>query len=149
MTEEHVDQLSTDHFDHITILEEMVCSKGLRTRHFTFELPESCEPFYGYNPELGPEVSVWQVLLGDIGVLFCNHHSDHGQVRLDKLLIVKPNFIELVREFETVKVLLLANGLKTTEPILCWIRGLLHAFMAENPNVIQCSATLTATSGVG
>ena len=147
MTEEN--PLSTEHFHHITVLEESVASPGTYARHFTFELPESREPFDGYHPELGPEVSVWQVMLGDLGILFCNHHSDHGEAKLDKLLIVDPNFTELFKEFEILKKLLVANGLRTTEPILCWIRGLIHAFMAENPNVIQCEATLTGTSGLG
>jgi len=147
MTKE--DPLSTEHFHHITILEELVCSPGRYARHFTFEPSEIHEPFDGYHPELGPRIDLWQVMLGDKGILFCNHHSDHGVSNLYKLVIEKPSFTELFKEFETLKVLLAANGLKTTEPILCWIRGLIHAFMAENPNMIQCEATLTGTSGIG
>ena len=140
--------LSTEHFNRITILEELVCSPGRDARHFTFEPPESTEPFDGYHPELGPRIDRWQVILGDKGLLFSNHHAENGEAKLYKMVIEQPNFTELFKEFDTLKVLLGANGLMTTEPILCWIRGLIHAFMAENPNVVQCEATLTGTSGI-
>jgi hypothetical protein len=129
------DPLPPDHFNHVTILDELVCSKGVRTRHFTFETPESKDPFDPYHPELGPKYCVWQVMLGDKGVLFCNHHADNGVALLNKMLIEQPDFTELFKEFDTLRVLLIANGLNPTEPILCWLRGLLHSFMAENPKL--------------
>lgn len=64
MTQE-VDPLSTEHFNHITILEELVCSPGRYARHFTFEPSEIHESFDEYHPELGPRIDLWQVMLGD------------------------------------------------------------------------------------
>jgi hypothetical protein len=119
-----------EHFKHIMTLEELVCSKGLYARHFTFEPPILA--------------SMWQVMLGDKGLLICKH----GEDKLDKLLIENPNFTMLFKDFDYLKTALLSQGIEPSEPILCWLRGLIHAFMAENPNVIQCEATLTGTSGL-
>lgn len=144
MTEKN--PLSTEHFRHITILEELVCSAGSYARHFTFEPPESKEPFDGYHPELGPRINFWQVMLGDKGVLFCNHHGDHGDLKIGKLVIEQPNFTMLFKDFDYLKTALLSQGLNPTEPVLCWIRGLIHAFMVENPNRVEVTAVLHATS---
>jgi hypothetical protein len=103
----------------ITILEELVSTDTSSTRRFTFQPLDRLE-------------CMWQVMLGDKGLLICNHKPGN----LHKLLIAKPNFIELNQEFETLKVLLAANGVNATEPVLCWLRGLIHALVAETQNVI-------------
>jgi hypothetical protein len=118
----------------IKVLEGLVASSKTQTRHFIFELP--------YPPELDLKNRAWHVLLGNLGVLFCNNTT--GELR--KLLIEKPNFIELYKEFEVLKKLLVDNELKPTEPILCWLRGLFHALIAEKPNVIECNVVMTCTS---
>ena len=131
--------------ERIKVLEEQVSSTG-ETRHFTFEPPvDRNDLFDQYHPELGLNVQVWQVMLGDLGILFCLH--TRGQVH--QLFIASPNFVEMYREFDTLKILLSANGVKATEPVLCWLRGLLHAFMAENPNPVNCSVVMTGTSSRG
>ena len=128
--------------DRITVLEELVSSNGM-ARHFTFEPPEDRNDLFDqYHPELGLNTSRWQVLLGDLGIRICNHHPG----KLDKLFIAKPDFTELYREFETLKKILAFSGVNATEPVLCWIRGLIHAFMAENPNPVNCEVVMTGTS---
>jgi len=112
----------------VKLLEELVSSTPNGARHFTFETKDT-------------DVR-WQVMLGDLGILVCAHKPGE----LNKLFIAEPNFVELYREFEALKVILLTNGLSTTEPVLCWIRGLLHAFMAENPNPVNCSVVMTGMS---
>jgi hypothetical protein len=128
----------------IKVLEELVSSNGI-TRHFTFEPPEDRNDLFDpWHPELGLNTSRWQVMLGNLGILFCNHHPG----KLDKLFIASPNFAELYREFDTLKVLLSANGVTATEPVLCWIRGLLHAFMVENPRLVPCTVVMTGMSAI-
>ena len=128
----------------IKVLEELVSSNGM-TRHFTFEPPEDRNDLFDpWHPELGLNTSRWQVMLGNLGILFCNHHPG----KLDKLLIAEPDFAKLYREFDTLKVLLSANGVKATEPVLCWIRGLLHAFMVENPRLVPCTVVMTGMSAI-
>lgn len=136
------DPLSTEHFHHITVLEELVSSTN-SARHFTFEPPENRDDLFDpYHPELGLNVCRWQVLLGDLGLLICEHKTG----KLNKLFIACPDFVELFKEFETLKTLIIANGLKLTEPVACWIRGLIHAFMVENPNRVEVTAVMHATS---
>jgi hypothetical protein len=128
--------------ERITVLEELVSNNGM-ARHFTFEPPEDRNDLFDpYHPELGLNTSRWQVMLGNLGILICNHHPG----KLDKLFIASPNFVELYQEFETLKKILEFNNVKATEPVLCWLRGLLHAFMAENPNPVNCSVVMTGTS---
>jgi hypothetical protein len=128
--------------ERITVLEELVSSTG-EARHFTFEPPVNRDDLFDpYHPELGLNTNLWQVMLGDKGILVCNHHSGK---KVDKLFISSQNFIELYREFETLKMIL-ANGVKATEPVLCWLRGLIHAFMVENPNPVNCSVVMTGIS---
>lgn len=126
----------------IKVLEELVASPKTQTRHFTFELPEDPRALFdNYHPELGLKNRAWHVLLGDLGILFCDNTWT-----LQKLLIKRPDFIQLYKEFEILKKLLGANGLEPTEPILCWLRGLLHALIAEKPNVVECNVVMTGTS---
>jgi hypothetical protein len=149
MTDEN--PLFTEHFRRcITRLEEQVVSRGYYPRWFDF-MPRGIydrEFFDPYHPEFGykpSKVSVWQVILGDVGMLVCEHTSE----KTNQALFKRPNFTELFKDFEGVKAQMKEQGLEPSEPILCWILGLIHAFMAENPNVIQCEATLTGTSGIG
>ena len=148
MTKEN--PLSTEHFHHITVLEESVASPGTYPRRFEF-MPKRMwdnKPIDPYHPELGHHpilVSVWQVILGDLGFLVC----EHGHDKLNKALFKSPNFIELFKDFEGMKAQMKEQGVEPPEPVLCWIHGLIHAFMAENPNVIQCAAIMTGTSGLG
>ena len=126
----------------IRVLEELVSSTG-EARHFTFEPPvDHFELFDNYHPELGLAERSWQVMLGNLGILFCHHYK----YQVEKLFIASPNFTELYREFDTLKVLLSANGVTATEPVLCWIRGLLHAFMVENPRLVPCTVVMTGMS---
>lgn len=128
--------------DRIRVLEELVSSTK-EVRHFTFEPPINQNDLLNpCHPEFGLNAQVWQVLLGDLGILVC-HHS---RSEIHKVLISTPNFIELYREFEVFKILLATNGVNATEPVLCWLRGLIHAFMAEKPNVVECNVKMTGTS---
>jgi hypothetical protein len=136
-TSKDEDPLSTEHFHHITILEEPVLSPGTYPRRFDF-MPAGMFD----KPR---EVSVWQVILGDLGFLVCEHTIK----KTNKALFKAPNFTELFKDFEGMKAQMKEQGVEPPEPVICWLRGLIHAFMAENPNVIQCEAVLTGTSGVG
>lgn len=128
--------------DGIKVLEELVSSTK-EARHFTFEPPvDRNDLFDPYHPELGLNQPRWQVMLGDLGLLVCHHNRSE----VHKLFIASPNFVELYREFEVFKTLLPVNGVRVTEPVLCWLRGLIHAFMAENPRPINCSVVMTGTS---
>jgi hypothetical protein len=123
-------------------LEKLVSNNG-DVRHFTFEPSlDWNDLFDNYHPELGLAEKSWQVMLGNLGVLFC--HSYKYQVKT--LLINQPNFTELYREFDTLKTNLAENEVALTEPVLCWLRGLIHAFMTENPNPVTCSVVMTGTS---
>jgi hypothetical protein len=125
-----------------TVLEKLVSSTG-KARHFTFEPPEDRNDLLDpYHPELGLNVSLWQVMLGDLGVLICNHKSG----KINKLLIEKPNFVLIFKEFDSLKKHLENEGINATEPVLYWLRGLIHAFMAENPNPVNFSVVMTGMS---
>jgi len=81
--------MSDENPGRITVLEELVSSTG-EARHFTFEPPENRDDLFDpYHPELGLNTSRWQVMLGDLGILVCNHHLG----KLDKLFIASPNFV--------------------------------------------------------
>lgn len=124
-------------------LEGLVSTDTTLTRRFTFEPPGAWEHVscsgVGFAPSL---VSLWLVMLGDRGLLICNHKTN----KIDKLFIASPNFALIYKEFGSLKKHLEDEGVEVTEPVLCWLRGLIHAFMAENPNPVNCSVVMTGTS---
>lgn len=123
---------------------EAVSSSGY-VRHFTFEPPEDRNDFFDqYHPELGLANRSWQVVIGDLGVMFCHHYKR----QVDKLFISQPDFTELYREFDILKDNLKKNGVVMTEPVLCWLRGLIHALMAENPRLVPCTVSMTGMSAI-
>jgi hypothetical protein len=123
-------------------LEKLVSNNG-EVRHFTFEPPiDWRDLFDNYHPELGLAERSWQVMLGDLGILFCYSYK----CQVTKLFISKPNFAELYKKFDTLKINLAENEVALTGPVLCWLRGLIHAFMAENPNPVPCSVVMTGMS---
>jgi len=144
------EDLSTDHFDHITIIEELVLSPGTHPRRFEF-MPKGMwdyKPIDPHHPELGHHpilVSVWQVILGDLGMLVCEHTIN----KRNHALFKEPNFTELFKDFEGMKAQMKEQGVEPPEPVICWLRGLIHAFMAENPNLVPCSVVMTGTSSRG
>lgn len=107
-------------------IEELVSSTG-EARSFTFK---------SKNEQL------WQVCLGDLGLVICEHTRDGRH----KLLVKEPNFTLMFKEFPSLMQHLKDEGLGLTEPVLCWLRGLIHAFMVENPNPVNCSVVMTGTS---
>jgi hypothetical protein len=82
------------------------------------------------------------VLLGDLGILFC---EDTGAVVI-RLFVKEPDFTLMFKELPSLARQLKAEGFMLTEPVTCWLRGLIHAFMAERPHVVPCNVVLTGTS---
>jgi len=124
-------------------LERIVASPKTQARHFTFELPG--DPNDQLDPdhrELGLNTKGWRVLLGDLGILFC---EDTGAVVI-RLFVKEPDFTLMFKELPSLARQLKAEGFMLTEPVTCWLRGLLHALIAEKPNVIECNVVMTGTS---
>jgi hypothetical protein len=131
-------------------LESVASSNPKRTRHFTFEgAYDEGALFDGYHPELGwrdPICSKWVVLLGDHGLFICRQLTPIGErMEFDSFFISDLNFVEMYKNFKDIKEYLVTK-MKAPEPVLCWLHGLIHALMSENPNQVNCSVVMTGTS---